>query len=124
MTGDTVAGHSLGPIGRLGRLAADNRRAVFAIWAVVAVGLGFLAPRVEHALSGAGWEALGSESVSVREQVDSEFGGAGAYGLQVAVHSERLAVEDRRFLRTLAAVERTLAGESAVGTVVPRQPGV
>ena len=60
----------------------------------VAVGLGFLAPRVETALSGAGWEATGSESVAVRKQVDAAFGGAGAYGLQVAVHSERLTVDD------------------------------
>ena len=56
---------------------------------MVAVGLGFLAPRVETALSGAGWEATGSESVAVRKQVDAAFGGAGAYGLQVAVHSQQ-----------------------------------
>src|SRR6187402_3354311 len=124
MTGDTVARGSLGPIGRLGRLAAENRRAVFAIWAVVAVALGFLAPRVETALSGAGWEATGSESVDVRQQVDAEFGGAGAYGLQVAVHSRRQTVEDPSFRRTVAAVERTLASDSAVARVVPPQPGV
>src|SRR6187402_1253408 len=117
MTGDTVARGSLGPIGRLGRLAAENRRAVFAIWAVVAVALGFLAPRVETALSGAGWEATGSESVDVRQQVDAEFGGAGAYGLQVAVHSRRQTVEDPSF-------RRTLASDSAVARVVPPQPGV
>ena len=43
--------------------AAGRRRtsALVAIaWVVVAVGLGFFAPRVEHALSGAGWEATGS----------------------------------------------------------------
>jgi RND superfamily putative drug exporter len=49
----------LGPIGRLGRFAATHRRAVFLTWALVAVGLGILAPRVETALSGAGWEANG-----------------------------------------------------------------
>src|SRR6478672_129471 len=124
MTGDTVARGSLGPIGRLGRLAATHRGTVFAIWALLAVALGFLAPRVETALSGAGWEALGSESVAVRKQVDAEFGGAGAYGLQVAVHSQRLTAERPRFRRTLAAVERTLAGDAAVARVVPPQPGV
>lgn len=124
MTGDTVARGSLGPIGRLGRLAADNRGAVFAIWAVLAVGLGFLAPRAEHALSGAGWEATGSESVAVRKQVDAEFGGAGAYGLQVAVHSQRLTADSPGFQRTLAAVERILGADGAVAEVVPPQPGV
>ena len=33
-------------------------------WVVVAVGLGVFAPRVETALSGAGWQANGSESVA------------------------------------------------------------
>ena len=124
MTGDTVARGSLGPIGRLGRAAATHRRAVFAIWAVLAVALGFLAPRAEHALSGAGWEASGSESVTVREQVDAEFGGAGAYGLQVAVHSPRQTASSPGFRRTVAAVERTLGADGAVGRVVPPQPGV
>lgn len=57
---------SYGPIGRLGRYTATNFRLVAIIWLVIAVGLGFFAPRVEHALSGAGWEATGSESVSPR----------------------------------------------------------
>ena len=47
----------LGPIGRLGRWTATHFRVVLAAWLVVAVGLGVLAPRVEKALSGAGWEA-------------------------------------------------------------------
>jgi RND superfamily putative drug exporter len=115
---------SVGPVGRLGRVAATHRRATFAVWAVIAVGLGFLAPRVETALSGAGWEATGSESVAVRKQVDAAFGGAGAYGLQVAVHSERLAASDPRFRRTVASVERVLASDSAVGKVVPPEAGV
>ncbi|HWJ43161.1 MAG TPA: MMPL family transporter [Solirubrobacterales bacterium] len=124
MTGDTVARGSLGPIGRLGLLAATHRGSVFAIWAVLAVALGFLAPRVETALSGAGWEDSGSESVAVRKQVDAEFGGAGAYGLQVAVHSQRLTASDPGFRRTVAAVGRTLGGDAAVARVVPPRPGV
>ncbi|HEX6781015.1 MAG TPA: MMPL family transporter [Solirubrobacterales bacterium] len=124
MTASTVATAALGPIGRLGRFAATNRRAVFAAWAVVAVGLGFLAPRVETALSGAGWEASGSESVAVRKQVDAAFGGAGAYGLQVAVHSQSHGVGDPAFRRSLRSVERVLAADSAVGKVVPPAPGV
>ena len=124
MTGDTVARGSLGPIGRLGRFAATHRGTVFAIWAVLAVALGFLAPRVETALSGAGWEALGSESAAVRKQVDAEFGGGGAYGLQVAVHSQRLTAASPRFRSSVAAVERTLAADAAVAMVVPPRPGV
>jgi len=115
--------NSLGPIGRLGRFAASHRRAVFITWAVVAVGLGVLAPRVETALSGAGWQANGSESVKVREQLDANFGGAGAYALQVAVHSQELTAADPAFRRTVTRVERVLAADSAVGTVVAPRPG-
>jgi putative drug exporter of the RND superfamily len=124
VTASTVASRPLGPIGRLGRLAATNRRATFTVWAVLAVGLGFLAPRVETALSGAGWEATGSESVAVRKQVDAAFGGDGAYGLQVAVHSQRLTVADPAFQRSLRRVERTLGTDDAVGEVVPPRRGV
>ena len=114
---------ALGPIGRLGRFAATHRRAVFITWAVVAVGLGVLAPRVETALSGAGWQANGSESVKVREQLDANFGGAGAYALQVAVHSRELTAADPAFRRTVARVERVLAADPAVGSVVAPRSG-
>ncbi|HVY78302.1 MAG TPA: MMPL family transporter [Solirubrobacterales bacterium] len=115
---------SLGPIGRLGRFAAQRRRWVFATWAVVAIGLGVLAPRVETALSGAGWQAGGSESVAVRQQVDRAFGGAGAYSLQVAIHSQRLSAGAPAFQRTVARAERILAANPAVSRVWPPRPGL
>src|ERR1044072_7322496 len=121
---DTAQG--LGPIGRLGRLGryvATHGRGVFFAWALIAVGLGLLAPRVETALSGAGWEAGGSESVQVRDKLQREFGGAGSYALQVAVHSSAAGASGPRLQRTVAAVERVLAADPAVGTVIPPHPG-
>ncbi len=115
---------ALGPIGRLGRFAALRRGWVFAVWAIVAVGLGILAPRVETALSGAGWQANGSESVEVRERVDRAFAGGGAYGLQVAVHSDRLSASSPPFRATLRRAERILAADPAVATVTPPRPGL
>jgi RND superfamily putative drug exporter len=114
---------ALGPIGRLGRLAAERRRLVFVVWAFVAVGLGVLAPRVETALSGAGWQANGSESVKAREQIDRAFGGNGAYALQVVVHSSRYGIRSAPFRTTLARSERILAADPAVGSVAPPRPG-
>ena len=49
----------VGPVGRLGRYTATHFRVVLIAWLLVAVVLGFFAPRVETALSGAGWEATG-----------------------------------------------------------------
>ena len=113
----------LGSIGRLGRYAATHRRGVFFAWALIAVGLGLLAPRVETALSGAGWEAGGSESVRARDQLQREFGGVGSYALQVAIHSSGAGASAARLQRTVAGVERVLAADPAVGAVIPPRPG-
>src|SRR5262245_720883 len=113
----------LGPIGRLGRSAATHRRGVFFAWALIAVGLGLLAPRVETALSGAGWEDSGSESVRTRDQLQREFGGAGSYALQVAVHSSGAEASAPRLQRTVAAVERVLAVDPAVGAAIAPRSG-
>jgi RND superfamily putative drug exporter len=115
---------ALGPIGRLGRFAAERRRAVFLAWLLIAVGLGALAPRVETALSGAGWQANGSESVRARERIDRVFAGGGAYALQVVVHSDRYTVGSAPFRATLVRAERVLAADPAVRNVTPPRPGV
>ena len=75
----------IGPVGRLGYWMAGHVRLVVIAWLVVAAGLGALAPRAEHALSGAGWEASGSESVSARDRIDRAFGGQSGYALTVVV---------------------------------------
>ena len=103
----------LGPIGRLGRWAALHPRRVFIGWALVIAVLGFFAPRAEHALSGAGWEASGSESVDVREVADQEFGGQSSYALMVVVKPP-----DRQ---VLADVRTTLEAHEDIATVAPPQ---
>ncbi len=119
-----AAATKLGPVGRLGRLSASQPRWVFVAWVAIAVGLGALAPRVEAALSGAGWQANGSESVTVRERVDRAFAGAGAYALQVAVHSQDLKAADPAFRDSVRRAERLLAADPAVSRVIPPRPGV
>ena len=77
----------LGPIGRLGRYTATHFRVVLVAWLVIAVVLGFFAPRVETALSGAGWETTGSQSVQARQLIDKNFHGLSSYGLMTVVYS-------------------------------------
>ncbi len=115
---------SYGPIGRLGHFMATHFRTVVIAWAIVAVGLGLLAPRVEKALSGAGWEASGSQSVQARKLIDRNFGGLSSYGLMVVVHSSSTTGADPAFRATVAAVERTLRADPAVRTVVPPRRGI
>jgi putative drug exporter of the RND superfamily len=114
----------VGPIGRLGRYTATHFRVVVIGWAIVALGLGLLAPRVEKALSGAGWEASGSESVQARKLLDRNFNGLSSYGLMVVVSSATAKVGDANFDATVAGVERKLRADPAVRSVVPPQPGM
>jgi RND superfamily putative drug exporter len=115
--------NALGPIGRLGRWTATHFRTVVAGWVAVALILGFLAPRVETALSGAGWEATGSESVHARDLIDRSFGGHSSYGLAVVVHSPTATAGTPAFDGTVARVGSTLSRDPAVaGVRAPHGP--
>src|SRR4051794_16993765 len=115
---------SLGLIGRLGRYTADHFRLVLIAWLVIGGVIGFFAPRVETALSGAGWEATGSPSVQARHLIDRNFHGLSSTGLTVVVSSRGQTVGTPRFRSVIARVERTLRADRAVGAVVPPAPGV
>jgi putative drug exporter of the RND superfamily len=114
----------VGPIGRLGRYTATHLRIVLIAWVLVAVVLGFFAPRVENALSGAGWETTGSRSVQARQLIDRSFHGLSSYGLMTVVSSATKTLSDPSFRAAIAGVERTLRADGAVSTVVAPTAGV
>ncbi len=116
--------HKLGPIGRLGRYTATHFRVVAIGWLLVAVGLGFFAPRVETALSGAGWETTGSQSVQARNLIDKNFHGLSSYALMTVIYSPTATVQDPAFKTAVANVERTLRADKAVASVVGPAPGI
>jgi putative drug exporter of the RND superfamily len=82
------------------------------------------APRVESALSGAGWEATGSESAQARQLIDRSFDGLGTYALTVVVRAPNKTVSDPAFRQTLHRVEAKLKGDAAVASVEPPRPGI
>src|SRR5512132_2576053 len=100
-----------GPLGRLGRYTATHFRTVVIAWALVAVVLGVFAPKVETALSGAGWEATGSESVAARTAIDRNFQGLSSSALMVVVHSPDKTVGDPAFQRALSSTQKVLKGD-------------
>ncbi len=114
---------AVGPLGRLGRYTATHIRAVLISWAIVALALGFFAPRVERALSGAGWEVTGSQSVEARQLIDRNFRGLSSYGLMTAIHSPTRTAADPAFRSTVGEAERLLRGSPAVSSVVSPRPG-
>jgi RND superfamily putative drug exporter len=62
----------VGPIGRVGRYTATHFRVVLIAWLAVRSCSGS-SPRVENALSGAGWETTGSRSVQAEQLIDRTF---------------------------------------------------
>ncbi len=119
-----VAPVLVGPVGRLGAWAGSHFRTVLIAWIVIVVGLGFFAPKVETALSGAGWEASGSESLAARQQLDQQFGGLSSSALQVVVSSNTLSSGDPAFDAVVAKTGHLLAGDQRVARVIgPRQSG-
>jgi putative drug exporter of the RND superfamily len=115
---------NVGPIGRLGRFTATHFRIVLVGWVLLALVLGFFAPRVETALSGAGWETTASQSVQARQLIDKNFHGLSSYGLMTVLYSPSRTVTDPAYQRVIANVEHTLRANSAVRSVVPPSAGV
>jgi putative drug exporter of the RND superfamily len=113
---------ALGIFGRLGRWSAQHRRTVFLLWAILIVALGAVAPRVEHALSGGGWQADGSQSVAARDLIEERFGGQGSYALAVVVSSARHTAGDIPFQHAIDAAAQALRGDPAIaGVELPRR---
>ena len=94
----------VGPLGRLGRWTAGHVRAVAVAWVIVAVAFGVFAPKVETALSGAGWQANGSQSVQARKLIQANFAGLSSSALMVVVHSSNQTASAPAFRQTIARV--------------------
>ncbi len=114
---------AVGPVGRLGRWTSDHVRVVAVSWIVVAIVFGAFAPTVESALSGAGWQANGSESVQVRELIQRNFAGLSSSALMVVVHSPSKTVSSAAFGATVLRVERLLHANGSVASVVAPRVG-
>jgi RND superfamily putative drug exporter len=113
----------VGPLGRLGGWTATHVRAVSIAWLLVAVALAAFAPKVETALSGAGWQANGSESVKARALIQRDFAGLSSSALMVVVHSSRDGTTSPAFRQTVSRVERILRADTRIAKVQAPRPG-
>ncbi|WP_311209775.1 MULTISPECIES: MMPL family transporter [unclassified Aeromicrobium] len=116
-------GDAVGPLGRLGTWVTHHGRLVMVVWLLVVVGLGVFAPKVEHNLSGAGWQADGSDSVAARELAVEHFGGNASSAIQVVVHDENGSVTEGRGAEVLAQVKAQLADDPRIANIVDPMPG-
>ncbi len=116
-------GFTPGPLGRLGVWVTSHARLTSVVWLLVIVGLGAFAPRVEAELSGAGWQADGSESVAARELAQEHFGGNASTAIQVVVHSDDGPVTKGAGADVLAEATRILQADSRIAEIVQPRPG-
>ena len=121
---DPEVGYRPGPLGRLGLGVTRHARVTTAVWMLVIIGLGVFAPRVEAELSGAGWQADGSESVAARELAQDHFGGNASTAIQVVVHStDGRPVTEGDGARILDRATAMLERDARIADVVQPQPG-
>jgi RND superfamily putative drug exporter len=112
-----------GPLGRLGLAVSRHGRLTAVVWLLLIAGLGAFAPRVEAELSGAGWQADGSESVAVRDLAEEHFGGNASHAIQVVVRAEDGAVTEGAGAEVLAEATALLEADGRISQVVAPQPG-
>jgi RND superfamily putative drug exporter len=113
-----------GFLGKLGLAVTRHRRATLVVWGLVVVVLGVFAPRVESELSGAGWQADGSESVSVRELAVAHFGGNASSAIQVVISDPEGDILTGAGGEAIASATAILDADARVGKVIAPQPGV
>ncbi|WP_416953742.1 MMPL family transporter [Nocardioides sp. T5] len=116
-------GYRPGPLGRLGLWVTHHRKATALVWLLLVIGLGAFAPKVEANLSGAGWQADGSESVAVRELATDSFGGNASSAIQVVVHSTDGPVTEGTGASVIDEVTTILDDEPRIADVIAPQPG-
>lgn len=117
------AEHDVGLLGRLGLAVIRHARLTTVLWLLVIIGLGIFAPRVEAELSGAGWQADGSESVQARELAQEHFGGNASSAIQVVVHSPDGPVTEGAGAAILAEARTLLEADPRIAEIVDPQPG-
>ncbi|MBO1753813.1 MMPL family transporter [Allobranchiibius sp. CTAmp26] len=109
---------------RLGAWAGSHLGAVLVLWLIALALFGAFAPKVESALSGAGWQDSGSQSVQARQVIQRNFHGMGATALQVVIHDGTGPIaKDPHAQKLVSQVEALLKADPRVSTVLGPQPG-
>jgi uncharacterized membrane protein YdfJ with MMPL/SSD domain len=91
------------PLDRLSRWVTGHRRAVFVAWGLLVLAMAPLAATLNGALSGAGWDAQGSISAEVREELRSTFPDLGAEAAVIVYQQDAPIAGDPSGLNALVA---------------------
>ena len=93
------------PLDRLARWVSRHRRTIFVAWGLLVLAAAPLALTLNGALSGAGWDAGGSVSEEVRDELNTAFPDFGAEAAVVVYHQETPIRDDpSRFSQLMATL--------------------
>jgi RND superfamily putative drug exporter len=99
---------------RLARFSARHRKGVIAAWVIVTLLAAPLALTLTSGLSGAGWEAQGTTSQEVRDEIRADFATLGAEAAYVVFQQEAPIADDPSALAVLVASLEGAPGAAAV----------
>ena len=106
-----------GLLARIARFSANRRKTVMVVWLLLTLGAAPLALSLNGALSGAGWDAQGSVSQAVRDELRRDFPNVGAEAAYV-VYQQATPLADADLDALISAL-----GEApgAAGVIDPRE---
>jgi RND superfamily putative drug exporter len=109
----------------LGRWTATHFRTVLLAWGIILLIFGALAPTVETALAGAGWQDSSSQSVQARNIIQRDFSGLGAAALDVVIvdHNGPIA-SDHNAQAAIGKAAALLRADPRVSVVVLPRAGI
>jgi putative drug exporter of the RND superfamily len=99
-----------GPLASIARFSVAHRKIVMLVWLVVVVAAAPLAIGLSSALSGAGWDAQGSEAEIVRRELRADFPEVGSEAAMIVVQQPTSVMESPETVAMLATGAATAPG--------------
>lgn len=102
----------VGPLASIARFSVKWKKSVMLAWLVFVVAAAPLAISLTSALSGAGWDAQGSEAEAVRRELRTQFPQLGAEAAMIVVQQENPVAQDSATVSSLAKGAMTAPGSA------------
>ena len=101
-----------GPLAAIAKISVARKKTVMLIWLIVVFAAAPLAVSLNSALSGAGWEAQGSEAQIVRDELRKNFPQLGAEAAMIVVRQDVSVQENSTDVEMLAKGAQTAHGSA------------
>ncbi len=101
-----------GPLASIARFSVAKKKTVMLLWAIVVIAAAPLAVSLTGALSGAGWDAQGSEAQIVRNELRAQFPQVGAEAAMIVVTQDEPVTTFPETVQKLATGAATAPGSA------------